>query len=269
MHDAIDAQVVLALATKAGQVFEQDGTYLSIPLSPLAYRSDAISAISEHTPEGASMEAELSCLVNTIPDGPIWRPVGGSYLWDVYGSILTRAELATAKRTGKQEKRYRAAVAVLTVPGPDGLPVESPAVTAYRACRDEWLAALQEYSNQKGHAELSGDAGAQAQWQDVDEPALRQRIADAREKWATEGQREHIEEARATVRRLGDRSPRQAWETYLDRFDPGMPAIYFRTDVDLGHYVPSGLRPSDIVDREWYRITMAAGELATLADEAP
>src|SRR5687767_6863924 len=136
MSNAIDAQVVLALATKAAQVFAQDGTYLSIPLSPLAYRSEAISAIHDHTPEGARMEAELSYLVNTIPDGPIWRPVGARYLWDVYGHVLANAELASTKRTVKQEKNYGAALSVLTVPGPGGLPVESPKVVAYRACRD-------------------------------------------------------------------------------------------------------------------------------------
>src|SRR5215203_2923746 len=128
MPNAIDAQVVLALATKAAQVFAQDETYLSIPLSPLAYRSDAISAIQDHTPEGARMEAELSYLVNTIPDGPLWRPVGGRYLWDVYGHVLANAELAATRRTAKQEKKYRAALAVLTVPGPGGLPVESPMI---------------------------------------------------------------------------------------------------------------------------------------------
>lgn len=269
MSHAIDARVVLALATKASQVFAQDGTYLSIPLSPLAYEADAISAISDLTPEGARMEAELSCLVNTIPDGPIWRPVGGSYLWDVYGHVLADAELATTRRTAQQEKRYRKALAVLTVPGPNGLPVESPAVTAYRACRDEWLTALQEYTNQKGHIELSGDASAKAQWAEFDEPALRARIADAREKWITQGHREQVDAARATVRRLGDRSPRSAWERYVDRFDPETPEIYFRTHPDFGRYVPSALRPSDIVDREWYEITLEAGELAALADQAP
>ena len=269
MSDAIDAQVVLALATKAAQVFAQNGTYLSIPLSPLAYRSDAISAIQDQTPEGARMEAELSCLVNRIPDGPIWGPVGERYLWDVYGDVLANAELASTKRTAKQEKKYRAALAVLTVKGPDGRRVESPKVVAYRACRDAWLTAQQEYNNEKGHVELSGDAAAKAQWEAVDEPALRLHVEDAREKWATEGHRAKVDDARAVVRRLGDRSARSTWQTYLERFDPEMPAIYYRSDAELGQYVPTGLRPSAFVDRDWYRITLEAAELATLAGEAP
>jgi hypothetical protein len=102
-----------------------------------------------------------------------------------------------------------------------------------------------------------------------DEPVLRQRVVDAERRWSVEGQRERVDAARATVRRLADRSPKKTWRSYLDRFDPDSPEIFFRTDPDLGRYVPSAFAPADVVDREWYSITLEREELAALSAAAP
>jgi hypothetical protein len=267
---SIDAEVVLALATKAAQVFEQDRTYLSIPLSPVAFRRERLAAmLSGQTAEGLRALGEFSRLVNAIPEGRLWSPLAERYLWDVYGDVLANADLPAASRTPAEEADYQRAFALLHHVGSEGLMTDSPVVTAYRQHRDAWLVALQEYNNQKGKADLSEDESVKAQWRDNDEPALRARVQDCEQRWATEGHRAEVEEAQRVERQLTDRSPAVMWGNYRKLFDPSTPEIFFANDPEGGRYVPSTLRPSNVVDAPWARMSLDRAELASLAAQAP
>src|SRR3954466_10190964 len=121
MSNAIDAAVVLALATKTERVFAQDDTMISFPLAPVAYRREALSEmITGQTAEGLRLMAEFSRLVNLVPTGAVWAPAGDRYVWDRYGEVLWDADLATQTLTPAQRQKYEKAAALLHVTGTDG-----------------------------------------------------------------------------------------------------------------------------------------------------
>jgi hypothetical protein len=266
MSTAIDAQVVLALSTKASQVFVQDDTAFSVPLSPVVYRGqDLDRMLAADTAEGMRLLAEFSVLVNTIGSWPVWSPIADRYLWDVYGDVLADADLASASLSAEEQADYARAVELLHGGG-EG--TESPAYLAYRQCRDAWLSAQQEYNNRKGTAEISGDQAVKDAWA-AEEPVLLSKIRDSEQRWATDGRRIEIDEALRTERRILDRSPAKAWQEYTKLFDPATPEVFFANDTNVGHYVPSTLRPSNAVDVPWARITLGRAEIDALAVAAP
>jgi hypothetical protein len=263
---AIDAQVVLALATKAAQVFVQDDTAFSVPLSPVVYRREDLERmVASDTAEGLRLLAEFSALVNTIASSPVWSPAGDRYLWDVYGDVLADADLASASRTPDEEADFKRVSELLHAGSPG---TDSPAYLAYRQFRDAWLIAQQEYKNRKGTAESSEDPAVKDAWA-ADEPALLGKVRECEQKWVVDGRRTEIEEALRVERRLIERSPAKAWEDYLKLFDPATPELFFATDTNVGRYVPSSLRPSNAMAVPWARITLAREELGALADAAP
>jgi hypothetical protein len=263
---AIDAQVVLALATKASQVFVQDDTAFSVPLSPVVYRREDLERmVASDTAEGLRLLAEFSALVNTIGSSPVWSPTGDRYLWDVYTDVLADADLASASLT-PDEEADRKRVAELLHAGGDR--TDSPAYLAYRQCRDAWLIAQQEYNNRKGTAESSDDQAVKDAWA-VDEPVLLEKLRECERKWAVDGRRTEIEEALRVERRLDERSPEKAWQDYVRLFDPATPNVFFANDTNVGRYVPSSLRPSNAMAVPWARMTLAREELGALADAAP
>ena len=269
MSDALDAAVVLALATKAGKVFAQDETTVSFPLAPVVYRREDLShMLAGDTAEGIRLLGEVSRLVNSIPTGPLWAPVGDRYVWDVYGEVLWDSELATAKLTAAQKKKLKKASTLLHVTTRDGLLTDSPAVVLYRRHRDAWLVAQQEYNNRKGTAEASTDAEVKARWT-ADEPGLRAQVEDAERRWTVEGRRAEIENAQAVERKFIDGSPAGLWGSYRKLFDLMTPEIVFATDAAGGRYVPTTLSPGNALDVPWARMTVDRSELTALADAAP
>jgi hypothetical protein len=263
---AIDAQVVLALATKASQVFVQDDTAFSVPLSPVVYRREDLERmLASDTAEGLRLLAEFSALVNTIASSPVWSPADDRHLWDVYSDVLADADLASASLTPDEEADYKRAVELLHG-GTAG--TDSAAYLAYRQCRDAWLTVQEEYKNREGTAEKSEDEEVKAAWAS-DKPVLLEKIKECEQRWAVDGRRTEIEEALRTERRLIDRSPAKAWQEYLKLFDPATPELFFANDTNVGRYVPSTLRPSNAVTVPWARMTLAREELAALANAAP
>lgn len=266
MSTAIDAQVVLALATKASQVFVQDGTAFSVPLSPVVYHQEDLERmLASDTAEGLRILAEFSALVNTIGSSPVWSPAGDRYLWDVYSDVLADADLASASLTADEEADYARASQLLHG-GVEG--TDSAAYLAYRQCRDAWLSAQEEYKNRKGTADSSDDPAVRDAWA-TDEPVLLEKIKECEQRWAVDGRRTEIDEALRTERRLIDRSPAKAWQAYVKLFDPATPELFFANDANIGRYVPSTLRPSNAVAVPWGRMTLARAEIAALADQAP
>ena len=264
----IDAKVVLGLAGKMGQVFVDEGTYQAFPLAPIGLKADSLRAlVSDPFGTGANAHAQFSLLVNEIPSGPLWQPED-SRLWDVYGEILTDAELLETSRTPKQQKAYDKAFDLLYA-DKGGLPAPSARVVAYERHRDAYLAAAMEYNNRKGEAlTSSADPAVTTAW-GAEEPKLLAEVQDAAAAWAGPGRRAEVEEARRVLRDLGSDSPQVAWAGYRKLFDPDLPEIFFRTSVDGLSYVPSGYVPTDVADVAWPRITVTADELGALADLAP
>ncbi len=264
----IDAKVVLGLAGKMGHVFVDEGAYQAFPLAPIGLKADSLRAlVADPFGAGANAHAQFSLLVNEIPSGPLWQPED-SRLWDVYGEILTDAELLEESRTPEQEKAYDKAFNLL-YDDEGGLAAPSPKVVAYERYRDAYLAAAIEYNNRKGEASMaSADAAVKAAW-DADESKLRTAVEGANAAWSGPGKRAEVEEARRVLRDLGSDSPYVAWAGYRKLFDPELPEIFFRTSVEGLSYVPTGYVPTDVSDVAWPRITVTADELGVLADSAP
>lgn len=265
----IDATVVLGLAGKMGEVFADTGAYQAFPLAPLGLKADSLRAmIAEPLGAGATAHAQFSLLVNEIPDGPLWQP-DGPRLWDLYGEILTRAELLEASRTAQQQAAYDKAFDFLYTRGDgQGLPVPSPAVVAYERYRDAYLAATMEYNNRKGEAELSSDPAVKKAWS-ADEPRLKSTVDAAAAGWSKAGNKAAVEEARRVINDLGSSSPQAVWAGFLKLFDPTTPEIYFRTSLEGLQYLPTTYLPTDVADVAWPRITVTADELRQYADRAP
>jgi hypothetical protein len=264
----IDAKVVLGLAGKMGQVFVDEGEYQAFPLAPIGLKADSLQAlVSDSFGAGANAHAQFSLLVNQIPTGPLWQPQDTT-LWDVYGEILTDAELLEKSRTPKQQQAYDKAFGVL-YKTKGGTTAPSPKVVAYEQYRDAYLAAAMEYNNRKGAALTSlADAAVKEAWQS-DEPTLLNQVQEAAAAWSTKGNRADVEEARRVLSDLSSDSPQVAWAGYRKLFDPTLPEIFFRTSVEGLSYLPTSYVPTDVVDVEWPRITVTAEELGTLAEFAP
>lgn len=266
---AIDATVVLGLAGKMSEVFAGTGTYQAFPLAPVGLKADSLRAmIAEPLGSGATAHAQFSLLVNEIPDGPLWQP-DGPRLWDVYGEILTRAELLEASRTPQQQAAHDKAFGFLyTRVDGGGAPVPSPAVVAYERYRDAYLAASMEYNNRKGEAELSSDPAVKRAWS-ADEPKLKSTVEAADAGWSKAGNRAAVEKARRVINDLGSSSPQAVWAGFLRLFDPTTPEIYFRTSLEGLQYLPTTYIPTDVADVAWPRITVTADQLHRYADRAP
>lgn len=263
----IDAKVVLGLAGKMGQVFVDEGAYQAFPLAPIGLMADSLRAlVADQFGAGANAHAQFSLLVNGLPSGPLWRPEG-SRLWDVYGEILSGAELLEGARTPQQQTAYDKAFGLLYDKGEP--PQPSAKVVAYERYRDAYLAAAMEYNNRKGEASTSSSDPAVKEAWEAEEEALRTEVQDASAAWGGPGNRAEVEDARRVLRDLGSESPQVAWAGYRKLFDPDLPEIFFRTSAEGLSYLPTGYMPTDVADVAWPRITVSADELGVLADSAP
>jgi hypothetical protein len=268
---AIDASVALGLAGKAEQVFARDGRFLSFPLVPLPFNAAKLKALAVDplSPEGQRGLSEFALLTNEIPDGPVWFPTGERRLWDIYSDILATAQLASGSRTEVEESDYQESHALLYLTAEDGTVSDSEVVIAYEQYRDAYLAAVQEFNNRKGQAELSTDAAVKAQWE-VDREQLQTAVDEAEQTWVAQGRRTEVDDARRIVRELSSKSPAAVWIDHRKLFDPDTPEIFFRTNPDDGStYLPTTYIPADIVDGAWPSIKVTDAELAALIAAAP
>lgn len=265
LNTGFDATVILGVAAKAAETFAEPDTFLSFPLSPIGYDASELQAMVDGaSAEGLRTLSEFSGLVNQIPDGPIWSALADrEHLWDVYGSILGEAQLATVSLTPAEQTRYEAARDLL------GEPDESAVLTRYKQLRDAWLTARQEYRNRDGEAALAEDPAAKAQWADIDGPQLRAEIDRLMEQWTGEGQRAAVEDAQRIRAAYAERSPINAWKLLRERFDPSMPEIFLAHDPAGNTFVPTTYRPSDAATVAWPSISLTAADLERLAAQAP
>jgi hypothetical protein len=269
----MDSPVALALMAKAKLVFETEGenTYLSFPLSAIAYEREDLSFMTEAlTAERLLKLTEFSQLVNQIPSGVVWPPTEERYLWDVYKDVLVSAKLAssTRSRTPEEEADYQKAFRFLHEVGPDGSWASTAAVTAYKQYRDAWIAAKQTYGLAENDATYSTDAAVKQRWETVDKPALRQQILDLEQEWATKGYRAQYDEAKRIEEQFAGMSPITIWNEWRIQFIPDLDKW---TDAKtLQSSFPSGFSPSNVLEAGgWNRFTLTENAVNGLAQGAP
>ena len=265
----MDALVQLALMAKAKLVFEAEDTFLSFPaLSPLSYPPSDLKLSHDGiaTARDLARLSEFARITNQIPRGAVAPVEEGEYLWDICSEVLAIGEPAAGTLSAADQARLDGARAVLYQPSSDGSHQSSPALIAYKQCRDAQLVALEEYRNQQFTAESATDPAEKARWATVDEPRLRQAVSAAEEEWRTHGAKAQIEEAMQVEQAFAARQPSLAWEAWKSDF---LGDIDLETDTERISFAPTVFTPSDVFDTAWPRFTLTATEIARLAAEAP
>lgn len=264
----INPASTVALMMKMNEVFRDEGTFLSFPLSAIILDVRDLAGLTDpSTGREFHTLAELSLLLNTIPTGPLWQPTGNTYLWDVYGEILTTAQLASSVWTDADQASYRKAVDLLYEKA-DGSLAASPTVVAYEQFKDAWSALDKEYRNRKASVDNTADAAVRARWREEDEPRLAAEMTELEQRWLVEGHRFEVEEARRTLNGLARRLPQAMFAELRRAFDPATPEIYFQHDARFGRFVPTYLRPSDFPMGAWWSIDLNQHELIRYLDQA-
>ncbi|QXQ07184.1 hypothetical protein KX816_03815 [Sphingosinicellaceae bacterium] len=265
----MDAYVQLALIEKSKLVFATDaGVFLSFPLlSPLTYTVPSLAALAApQTAADYAAAADFARTVNFLPRDMVASPDSDRYLWDVYGDVLARAEVAGSSSAAVDQAA--AAETLLYDTASDGTRTETAAYRAYRQYRDAWIVAREDYGAHKLTGEMTTDADAARHWLQVEEPALRTALASAENDWKTLGRRDDIDAALQAEHDAAVNDPRPRWQQWAAAFNP---------DVDLlsdaaggGHYAPTGLSPKDFgSDGTWLHFDLSAGEMANLVANAP
>jgi hypothetical protein len=150
----MESTVALALMRKAQLVFEHDGTFLSFPLTALAYEQDDFDFMEGELDAGriAALQ-EYSTEVDRIPRGAVSALDSTDRLSDVYADVLRTAQLAQSSRTADEEQRYQQALAYLYEDAADGTRQDSSPLVAYKTYRDAWFRAQEAYNSGKVDAD--------------------------------------------------------------------------------------------------------------------
>src|SRR5690348_7483383 len=146
---SIDAYVQVALIEKAKRVFVADpSVFLSFPLlSPLGYQPETLAALAApSTPSDFAAAADFARAVNFLPRDMVASGLGDRYLWDIYGEVLTRAEVAKGDGPGTGPG---GGASLLYDVAPGGTRTESAVYRAYRQYRDAWIVAREDYGAHK------------------------------------------------------------------------------------------------------------------------
>jgi hypothetical protein len=268
----MDAAAQLALIAKAKRVFESAGTFLSFPLASTAFAPAVLDFGKAYVdPKIGAALLEFSRTVNQCPDGVIFRGDSDQYLWDHYDNWLNGMLLAQGGLSAAQEVAYAQARALLTATDANGLLTDSPALTAYKQYRDEYINTEQTYKSAQITALTGAPAGteaaAQAQWERVDEPRLRQLVAQAEAEWKSKGGKSAIEAAQATISTCEARVPQKAWDEWRSAYNPDLDL--FTDPISNGSCGPSGFAPADICAQAWTTFTLTQTEIQALTAEAP
>lgn len=261
----MDSKIALAVMEKARRVFEREDTFLSFPLNPIVFSRTELNAIAEGDLTDAAL-MDFSQEVNQVPTGIIWPPDEPRYLWNIYHE-LQAIKLAASTRTPEEEEDYQKALQFLSQTGPNGLREDSQAVKAYNQYRDIWFVSQQEYNSKKSTADLSDDPSEKKQWTEVDEPALRAKIAETERLWKVNGYRAQVEDAQRIVASLGSKSPQQTWAEWMKLYNEG---IDLKTTPSGVQFVPTGFAPSNAFDdNAWQKFSLTGVEAAKLINQAP
>lgn len=267
----MDAFAQLALMAKAKLVFESESTFLSFPaLSPLSYPPERLKFMKpggQATARDLADLSEFARITNQIPRGVLAPVEEGEYLWDVYREVLSMGQVATGTMSAVEKEEYEHALHFLYTRGPDGLRRDSAALTAYKQCRDAFIKAQEEYKNRQFTAESSTDPAVKAQWQETEQPRLRDEVARAKQAWLTRGRRAEVEAAQQIESTYAARDPSLTWEEWKTSF---ISDIDTSTDTNNINFAMTGFSPYDLFESgNWLRFTVSNAEMTRLAREAP
>ncbi|HLI50813.1 MAG TPA: hypothetical protein VKU87_03400 [Thermomicrobiaceae bacterium] len=252
---AIDAVAVVGIAARMQQLLAQPGSFLSYPLSAVAYPADDLRflGIGGLNAGQAQALAEFSELVNRLPSvGAVWNTTSVGHLWDVYRDMLG-ADLARSSLSPDEQAQYQQAWSYLHVDEPGDLDPPSPAWQEYRAAQQAYFMAEAAYRQSLGTPdEDAAEAARDSSWQS----------------WLVDGHKDDVERALLTISTLGDKDPSVVWNRYRRQFDPTLPAAY-QTGLDGSVYVPTFYAPSSVLDVPWLQLTLTKDDLAAACQQAP
>ena len=265
----MDAAAQLALMTKAKIVFERPGMFLSFPaLAPISFPPDVLDFGKALTdPKVSAALLDFSRTVNQCPGGVIFQGDSDQYLWDHYDAWLSAMVLAQDGLSAGQDAAYVQAKALLTTRDPSGLLIDSPALATYKQFRDQYLAAEQAYKSAQVAASVTQDPTAKSQWQNTDEPRLRQTVATVMAEWSDKGSKAAIEAAQATVSSYEAQMPHRAWMDWRAAYNPDLDL--FTDAASNARCAPSGFAPANLPAGPWTTFTLSTGEISGLTAQAP
>ncbi|GJL59738.1 MAG: hypothetical protein NPIRA03_25950 [Nitrospirales bacterium] len=269
---AIDSIVQLALMSKAKKVFEKEGTFLSFPVTPLAYTKEDLDFFSQETGSDllqskANLSA-FSTLVNLIPHDEVWLPTDARFLWNELEYVLREGTLASSTRTPEEEVAYQEALTVLKVPGEGGLLQDSPKVRVYNQYKDAYIMTEQEYMEARSTGETTEDETEKKRWREIDEPAFRAKLKDLDNQWILEGYKNEVNIARSQYQNLGAKSPTITWDEWKGCFNQDLDS---ETNAQDNFTVfPSSFTPSNALEEgSWNPFSLSETEIKALVNEAP
>ncbi|WP_447963199.1 hypothetical protein [Nitrospira sp. Ecomares 2.1] len=269
---AIDSIVQLALMSKAKKVFEKEGTFLSFPVTPLAYTKEDLDFFSQETGsdllQSKANLAAFSTLVNLIPRDEAWLPTDTRFLWNELEYVLREGHLALSTRTQEEEVAYREALTFLKVPGEGGLLQDSPKVKVYNQYKDAYIMAEQEFMEARSTGEAAEDESEKKRWREVDEPAFRAKLKDLDNQWILEGYKNEVNIARSQYQNLGAKSPSMTWDEWKGSFNQDLDS---ETNAQDNFTVfPSSFTPSNALEEgSWNPFSLSQAEINMLVNEAP
>ncbi len=269
---AIDSVVQLALMSKAKKVFEKEGTFLSFPVTPLAYTKEDLDFFSQETGsellQSKANLAAFSTLVNLIPDDEAWLPTDARFLWNELEYVLREGTLASSTRTPEEEVAFQEALVFLKVPGEGGLLQDSPKVRVYNQYKDAYIMAEQEFMEARSTGEAAEDESEKKQWREVDEPAFRAKLKNLDNQWILEGYKNEVNIARSQYQNLGAKSPTMTWDEWKGCFNQDLDS---ETNAQDNFTVfPSSFTPSNALEEgSWNPFSLSEAEIKSLVQEAP
>jgi hypothetical protein len=264
----MDTLAQLALMTKAKLVFETPDTFLTFPaLIPISYTPDQMKFADAASNDEMRVFSDFSRWTNVLPQGTLFQPaLDDPALWDVYQGLLANAQVAQGSLTAQQTADLQSAQAFLSVQGAGGMPVDSPAVLAYKQYQQAWFAATQSYNNQKITASTSTDSNVKAAWQS-NEPIERAKVQAAETDWETKGFKAQVEQAQSIEQTCAAQSPRIKWQSWRALCDP---QIDFMTDPNNATFAPTVFAPFDIFEHGgWPSFSIAGSDIPNLVNQAP
>ncbi len=267
--ESLDSAVVLSVAAKLQQMLTDPADpqrIVSVATTPFAYQATSLRFTGARDAAQENTLAEFSELVNRIPTAPVWNPQPTLHLWDVYGEVL-RAELAQDDMSPQERSDYEGAQAYLFDAAAGGGHEPSAALRDYRVARQAWLQASIDYRQAEAAGVTAADPAVRAQWQDIEEPKLRQARDDAATAWNVNGHKIEVDEALRKLTELGAKSPRAVWDRHRDTFNPNLPD-QFNTSPNGIRFAPTFFAPGDVLDSPWPRVQLDHEQLVGLVSDA-
>jgi len=267
----MDSIAQLALMSKAKKVFGTESTFLSFPVTPLAYQKEDLeffpqNGASDILKSKANLNA-FSTLVNLVPRSEAWLQTDPQFLWDNYEYILKQGITATSNRTPDEEVAFQEARNYLKEPAEGGIMQESAVARVYRQYRDAYFITEQEYMEARVSGQATEDESEKQQWRDIDEPAYLEKLQELENEWILDGFKNEVEIARETLLRLGAKSPILTWADWRTQFNPDISSETDPNDqsqVFLSCFMPENALEDDC----WRPFSLSEAEVKSLIGEA-